>query len=333
MNNSRDPYEISDGKHVMLMYEDEEHRAQATAYWINRGLEDGQICIYASVYASDESHLLGIEKLSDRIKNYKGNIVNKNLQIINFKPYIESALSGRLFPFEELKNNLEETIKDLRVEGKKDKITVIADAACRLCEIKSFDKSEMLEKWWQDVHDEWIRNNYHITVICPHPQLVLMNKLDSKSRIMDSHDVLVDLNNYDLDSFVDTHVKGHSMNILIVESDPDLMTLYFEFFKKRNINAVVTSKRNECLSAIKEKDYDIIILDMHLTGNFKATDLAKEIYQIKPAQRIVLTTTNPLYRTSTGIKSFKVTSRDILVKPFRLSNLIDVIENKRDSWT
>jgi hypothetical protein len=78
-------------------------------------------------------------------------------------------------------------------------------------------------------------------------------------------------------------------------------------------------------------DYDFIILHMHLTGNFKATDLSKEIYHIRPAQRIVLTTTNPLYRTSTGIKSFKVTSRDILVKPFRLSNLIDVIENKRDS--
>ena len=93
----------------------------------------------------------------------------------------------------------------------------------------------------------------------------------------------------------------------------------------------MTSESNECLSAIKEKDYDIIILDMHLTGNLKATDLAKEIYQIRPAQRIVLTTTNPLYRTSTGITSFKVTSDDVLVKPFRLSNLIDVIENKRNS--
>jgi len=329
MSNIRDPYEISDGKHVMLMYEDEEHRAQAAAYWINRGLEDGQICIYASVHALDQSHLLGIEKLSDRIKHCKENIDNENLQIINFRPYVESALNGSLFPFEELKNNLEETISDLIVKGKKGEITVFADAACNLCEIKSFDNSEILEKWWQHVHNEWLRNNYHITVICPHPQLVLMNKLDSKSRIMGSHDMLVDLNNYD-HSLVDTRVKEHGMNILIVESDPDLMTLYTEFFTKRNINAVVTSESNECLSAIKEKDYDIIILDMHLTGNLKATDLAKEIYQIRPTQRIVLTTTNPLYRTSTGITSFKVTSEDVLVKPFRLSNLIDVIENKRN---
>jgi CheY-like chemotaxis protein len=331
MSNARDPYEISDGKHVMLMYEDVEHRAQAAAYWINRGLEDGQICIYASVHALDQSHLLGIEKLSHRIRHCKENIGNKNLQIINFRPYVESALNGSLFPFEELKNNLEETINDQMVKGKKDKITVFADAACNLCEIKSFDKSEILEKWWQNVHDEWLRNNYHITVICPHPQLVLMSKLDSKNRIIDSHDMLIDLNNYDLHSLIDTHAKEHGISILIVESDPDLMTLYTEFFTRRNINAVVTSESNECLSAIKEKDYDIIILDMHLTGNLKSTDLAKEIYQIRPAQRIVLTTTNPLYRTSTGIKSFKVTSKDVLVKPFRLSNLIDILENKRNS--
>jgi DNA-binding response OmpR family regulator len=108
------------------------------------------------------------------------------------------------------------------------------------------------------------------------------------------------------------------------------MTLYTEFFRKRNINAVVTSESNECISAIKEKEYDIIILDMHLNDKLKPTDLAKEIYQIRPTQRIVLTTTNPLYGTSTGIKSFKVTSEDVLVKPFRLSNLIDVVENNRN---
>jgi DNA-binding response OmpR family regulator len=106
------------------------------------------------------------------------------------------------------------------------------------------------------------------------------------------------------------------------------MTLYSEFFAKRNISTLVTSESNECLSAVKEKDYDIIILDTHLIGNLNATDLASEIYRIRPSQRIVLTTTNPLYRTSSRIKPFKVTSEDVLVKPFKLSHLIDVIENR-----
>jgi hypothetical protein len=47
----------------MLLYENEENRAEAAAYWINQGLEEGQLCIYAYVYAFDQSHMLGIAKL------------------------------------------------------------------------------------------------------------------------------------------------------------------------------------------------------------------------------------------------------------------------------
>lgn len=315
----------------MLLYENEENRGEAAAYWINQGLEEGQVCIYASVYAFDQSHMLGITKLSAKIKNCKENINNKNLQIINFKPYFESALRGNLLLFEDLKTNLENTVQDLIMKGKKKRITVFADAACCLCESKSFEKSEILEKWWQDVHDEWLRNNYHITVICPHPEPILESKLDSKSKISDSHDLIVELNKYDLHHLVTSSGQENRTQILIVESDPDLMMMYAEFFAERNMTAVVMSEGNECLSVVKEKDFDIIILDTHLSGCIRASDLAKEIYRIKPTQRIVLTTTNPLYGTSVGIKSFRVNKQDVLIKPFRLSNLIKVIDSKRNS--
>jgi hypothetical protein len=45
------------------------------------------------------------------------------------------------------------------------------------------------------------------------------------------------------------------------------------------------------------------------------SDLVKEIYRIKTTQRIVLITTNPPYRNSTAIDSFRVNKEDILVKP------------------
>lgn len=331
LSNNSDPYQISDGKHVMLMYNNQEDRAKAAAYWINQALDEGAVCIYASVHALDLSHPLGIEKLCIKIKDCKENIQNKNLEIVDFEPYFKSALRGNLFPFEELKNYLENAVDDRIAKGEKPRIIVFADAACKMCELNLFDKSEVLERWWQDAHDKWIDNNYDITVICPHPHLILKNEPDSQFGIMESHDILVDLNKYDLNDVADGQANENVLNILIMESDPDLMTLYAEFFAKRNISSLVTSESNECLSAIKEKDYDIIILDTHLIGNFSAIDLAREIYRIKPAQRIVLTTTNPLYRTSTGIESFKVTSEDVLVKPFKLSHLIDVIENRRNS--
>ena len=102
---------------------------------------------------------------------------------------------------------------------------------------------------------------------------------------------------------------------------------------ERNITVVVTPEGNECLSVVIENDFDIIILDTHLSGNISASDLAKEIHRIKPTQRIVLTTTDPIYGTTDGIKSFRVSRQDLLVKPFRLSKLINVIDNKRNSCT
>ena len=311
----------------MLLYRKDEDRAEAAAHWINQALEEEQLCIYASVYAFDTLNISSITNLSTKIKNYQEHLDNNNLQIINFRPYYESALGRNLLQFENLKVNLEKLLRDLIVKGKKDKIIVFADAACCLCENRSFGESEILEKWWQQVHNEWVKYNYHITVICPHPHLMLQTEEDTKSKIANLHDLMLDLNNYDLDHLGTRIGQENDMRILVVESDPDLMTLYTEFLGKNDIDVVVASEGNECLSLVKENVFDIIILDTHLSGNIESIDIAKVIYRINPGQRIVLTTTNPLYRT-TAIDYYRVKEDDILVKPFMLSNLLDVVVRK-----
>jgi len=167
----------------MLLYGKDEDRAEAAAHWINHALEEEQLCIYASVYAFDTLNISSITNLSTKIKNYQEHLDNNNLQIINFRPYYESALGRNLVLFENLKENLEKLVRNLVVKGNKDKIIVFADAACCLCENRSFGESEILEKWWQEVHNKWVKNNYHITVICPHPHLILQREEDTKSKI------------------------------------------------------------------------------------------------------------------------------------------------------
>jgi DNA-binding response OmpR family regulator len=155
----------------------------------------------------------------------------------------------------------------------------------------------------------------------------LQREQDTKSKIANLHDMMLDLNNYDLDHLRTRSGRENDIRILVVESDPDLMILYTEFLGKNDIDVVVTSEGNECLSLVKQNVFDIVILDTHLSGTIESIDLAKEIYRINPGQRIVLTTTNPLYRT-TAIDYYGVNNEDILVKPFMLSNLLDVIERK-----
>jgi len=140
--------------------------------------------------------------------------------------------------------------------------------------------------------------------------------------------LMMDLNEYDLNQLRTSFGQKNAMRILIVESEPDLMTLYAEYLSALDLDVIVVSDGNECLSVLKVNEFDIIILDMHLSGIIEVSDVAKEIYRIKPNQRIVLTTSNPLNRTVTTIDSLRVNKEDILVKPFMLSTLLEAIKRK-----
>jgi CheY-like chemotaxis protein len=321
-------HEISDGKHVMLLCEDEEQRAQAAAEWINYALEEGHHCIYSSVYAFNQFHQSSISRISTKIKNYQHHLDNNNLQIIDFEPYYQSALTGNLTLFKNLKKNLEKISCENKVRGDKLKMTVFADAACCLCENKSYEDSEKLEKWWQDTHDEWVKNHYHITVICPHPQVILETNQNTRLKIANAHDIMISLNTNDKDNMMCPLVEEHVFRILIAESDPDLAVLYAEFLSRCHVNVTIVVDANECLSALKSNNFDVIILDEHLYGNILTKDLANEILRVKPDQRIALTTTNPSYGISTGTDVVGLNPKDILLKPFMLSNLLEVIKRK-----
>src|SRR6266487_827512 len=230
--------------------------------------------IYASVYAFDQSHISSISNLSAKIQNYQKQIDYNNLQIINFKPYYESAF---------------------------------------------------LEKWCQNVHDEWTKNNYHITVICPHPHVMMdQSRLNAKRKIANLHDLMVDLDIYDLNRLRNTFAHRNDTRILVVESEPHLITLYAEYLSALDFDVIVAEDGNKCQSVLKEKDFDIVVLDMHLSDNMRTSNVTNEIHRVLPNQRIILTTTNPLNRLTTVIDSLGVSKQDVLVKPFMLSNLLEL---------
>jgi hypothetical protein len=127
--------DLSSKQHVMLLYETEDRCSEATVACINDGLKDGQFCVYASVNAYDSSHL---SKLSSKITNYKQNIEDGNLKIVNFRHHYESALKGDFTPFIKLKIELEKILLQRINEGKRDTIMVFADAACYLSHNRQF---------------------------------------------------------------------------------------------------------------------------------------------------------------------------------------------------
>ena len=90
----------SSSQHACTLYDNNSERDLSSINYINRGLEEKQLCIYASVNAYDDT--LHLEKIFSQIKDYKENINKRNLLIVDLKPFYNSALKGDLTPFEDL---------------------------------------------------------------------------------------------------------------------------------------------------------------------------------------------------------------------------------------
>lgn len=318
-------FEVCDGKHAMLIYEDDDARLDGAAHFINEGLKSGRLCVYASVHAFDGESKLNVERLSSRIIDYDFNIKNGNIQFIDFKPFYEAALVSNISPFVHLKDKLESTLQDRVADGKEEKIIVFADAACCLTENKKFNESVQLENWWVNTHDEWINNDRNITVICPHPAQSLREELEVKWQIADVHDVMVSLN---------SHLAGgplkepitKCLRILVADSEPDLMTIYSDYLSRVGHDVSVATDGNRCLELFKKRDFNLVILDTHLLGNIPTNNLAREIVRIEPNQKIIITTTYPCSYVSHTLGNSKLQNYEILQKPFRLSELLKVIK-------
>lgn len=205
-------------EHIMLLYEDRNKRNNFIINMINEGLKNGCFCIYASVDIDNSKCISLIDSLSSRIINYEENIQNENLKFINSKPYLESALKGDLIVFEKWKSELEYILYKRLSEGKKDKILIIGDVACTLYETRNFKECINLEKWWQEVHSDWNRNNKDITVLCPHPSYILKEESEQniKNKIANSHNATIDIENeYSLQYFNNLFAKNNNLDDLV----------------------------------------------------------------------------------------------------------------------
>jgi CheY-like chemotaxis protein len=332
---------IPSNEHIMLLYSSDYERNNAAVNYINSGLKSGYQCIYASINANDSKSSSNISNLSTKIDNYKENIERDELRIVDFKPYYKSALNVDFRPFKKLRKELEETLNQRKSEGKKDAILVFADAAGFLSHNKHFDESEILEWWWHQTTTEWRQNNQNITVICPHPGLVINNPLlaDTKGRLNETHTITIDLKQ------TTENQKRKSKRILIVEPNSDIQYLYSLFTKQYGFSisdVSIIESGNKCLESLfsnniakddndNNNDYDIIIVDTHLP-DISGFEVARKIRDKLPHKKIILTTTYSLDNTSNMIESIGIKSEDVILKPFNFSDLFSFLKEPRMSY-
>jgi CheY-like chemotaxis protein len=309
-------------EHVMLLCNNQDEYDSAAIDSLNEGLRARHLCIYASVFNGDKSHL---SKISSRIMNYQENIEKGNLVIIDFLPFYESAKASNLAPFKHLKVEIEELLRKRISEGESDKVLIFADAAGFLSEHCHFDKSIELESWWDDALFDWLTNKQlNITIICPHPAAVLNKEsnLYAKSQIGNVHSLMVELQKCRLRN-------RNALRVLVVEPENDIQTVYYAYLASVGIDAVIVDDIKKCSELIFspfDEGFEVVIIDTHLQDtDSSGLKLAETIKNSKPDQRIVLTTTSPLTEISSKVTSIGIDKEAVLVKPFTLSTLTSLI--------
>lgn len=258
--------DLSRNQHVILLYESESSRNLTAARCINQGLEEGQLCIYASVNDCNPSRLT---KLSSLIDRYRENINNRNLLIVGLKPFYDSALIGDLTPFNEFKIQLEEELRKRGDKGKNKDVLIIADCADNLFINKRFDQCETVENWWHDIYNQWIQEQQqlqkhqqakqgyeqnNLTVICPYSASVLVKSPFSqhKYKISHNHSIAIDTEGHLVSGYTKTTEGGPvsgsqpvvsrgelPTRIIIAEPYPDLQQFYSLWLRSRGFKDMI----------------------------------------------------------------------------------------------
>jgi len=309
----------------MLLCRDQEECNSAAVEVVSFALKAGQMCVYGSILNGDSTHL---SRFSSSILNFDKHVEDGDLLVIDFEPFAEAALHSNLTSFVELKERIENMVSERSRQGKSDKVLIFAEAAGKLVNDHYFEKSINLEKWWNDVHSEWLQNKkLNVTIICPHPNSILTveSASDIRNSIAHVHTLSLELEKIQKRE----ELARREIRILIVEPEPDHRLLYRRYFDKLGgIQAWVTGTAKEALQSVlseTSQGFDLIVLDAHLK-DASAIEIAHQITSAIPDQRIVFTTTSSITQVKEEIVSSGLYSEQILVKPFSFSKLMSLIK-------
>lgn len=313
MTRASDLLRSSDRQHLMLLYDDEHKRSSTEIECINRALDRGQFCVYATVDAHDKKF---VEEMAAKMTDYQKHVEQGDLLIVDFMPFYESAAAGSLDYFNGLRGRIEAILKDRVAAGKSGKALMVADAACNLSKHGQFDECVTLERWWQDTHNEWMQKDMDVTIICAHPADALSDARE-RMRISHAHSMTIDLRD----------ASTRPVRVLVAEPEQDMQTVYRWYLGSQAIDVVTVGSGRECVKAAEE-EFDLVIVDTHLK-DMEGPEVASAILQRRQDQRIVFTTTSDQAALSVKLEGLLGSAgHKIMTKPFDFSQLLKLVPAK-----
>jgi CheY-like chemotaxis protein len=133
------------------------------------------------------------------------------------------------------------------------------------------------------------------------------------------------------------------MRILVAEDEEDIKSVYYMTLASRGHEVFLTSDGEECVNVYRQKHqeyhkegehdgnissssyFDVLILDYKMPKK-DGLQVAKEILEINPDQRIIFASAYVKETLSESVKELKRVV-EMMQKPFSVSSLSDTVEN------
>jgi DNA-binding NtrC family response regulator len=111
-----------------------------------------------------------------------------------------------------------------------------------------------------------------------------------------------------------------SMKALIIDDEVDFLETVVKRLRKRHFEAQGASSGEEGLDLLKERQFDVIVLDVKMPKGMDGIEVLKEIKKIRPEVEVILLTGHASIETS--IEGMKYGAFDYLIKPVKFEELL-----------
>ncbi len=117
----------------------------------------------------------------------------------------------------------------------------------------------------------------------------------------------------------------HPWSVLIVDDEEDFLETIVRRLERRNIDVTGVRSGEEALRKLRERDFQVILLDVKMPGGMDGIETLREIKKMSPQAQVILLTGHGAVEMS--VEGMKMGAFDYVMKPVKLENLLSKISD------
>lgn len=126
-----------------------------------------------------------------------------------------------------------------------------------------------------------------------------------------------------IDKWIHEKMAGVKASILVVDDEPAVRALFKEVLEKQGHTVVVVSSGADGLLLVKERDFDLVFMDLKMPG-MDGAELFRQIRAIKPRLPVTIITAYP--ESEMMDRALTQGPFGLMVKPFGPSEIVSATD-------